>query len=73
MNDIPPSTNQCTRCIFKMEGKPVCVAFPRGIPADILSGRVTHTSPYDGDGGIRFAPLRRQRAANHQPLLPDFD
>lgn len=49
---------QCDRCIFRLEGKPACVAFPSGIPADILEGRFDHTKPYAGDGGFRFVPRR---------------
>jgi hypothetical protein len=51
-------TGQCTRCIFRLNSKMACVAFPNGIPADIAEGRVDHTKPYDGDGGIRFVPSR---------------
>jgi len=52
------AADQCTRCIFRFAGKMVCVAFPKGIPADIAEGGVDHTKPYDGDGGIRFVPSR---------------
>ena len=54
---------QCARCIFKMAGKLVCVAFPRGIPLAIAEGRFDHSNPFGGDGGIRFVPLRRARHA----------
>ena len=60
--------SQCVRCIFKMAGKSVCVAFPRGIPPDILSGRFDHTRPHEGDGGIRFVPLRR-RTPDQRPVV----
>lgn len=33
-----------------------CTAFPDGIPMDIWTGKVSHTEPYPGDGGIRFEP-----------------
>jgi len=64
-----PTTNQCARCIFKMAGKPACVAFPRGIPKDILDGLFDHSKPYDGDGGIRFVPARRRRASGPPATL----
>ena len=33
-----------------------CLAFPDGIPDDILSGEVDHTEPHDGDNGIQYEP-----------------
>lgn len=32
----------------------VCMAFPTGIPEEILSGESLHERPYPGDGGIRY-------------------
>jgi hypothetical protein len=69
MKDVQASS-QCARCIFKMAGKHVCVAFPRGIPADIIGGRFDHSQPHEGDGGIRFVSLR-ERTVNRQPALPE--
>jgi hypothetical protein len=53
-----PLTVQCDHCIYRLNDKPACVAFPWGIPPDILEGRFDHTNPYPGDGGFRFVPLR---------------
>jgi hypothetical protein len=33
----------------------VCKAFPRGIPPDIAFGDNPHTTPVQGDHGVRFA------------------
>jgi hypothetical protein len=35
-----------------------CLAFDTGagIPADIWAGKVSHETPYPGDGGIQFVP-----------------
>lgn len=33
-----------------------CMAFPKGIPFEIISGCVGHTRPYKGDNGIRYEP-----------------
>jgi hypothetical protein len=33
-----------------------CMAFPKGIPKDILDGKADHHCPYHGDNGIRFEP-----------------
>ncbi|HVO28242.1 MAG TPA: hypothetical protein VMW56_31940 [Candidatus Margulisiibacteriota bacterium] len=63
--------SQCARCIFKMAGREVCVAFPRGIPADIITGRFDHMQPHDGDGGIRFVPLRRSIADRQSAFSED--
>jgi len=32
----------------------VCLAFPSGIPAEVLAGRNQHRTPIDGDSGIQF-------------------
>lgn len=37
--------------------KKTCKAFPGGIPDKFLSGKVDHTTPYDGDNGITFQPF----------------
>lgn len=70
MENTLSTSNQCARCIFKMAGKQVCVAFPRGIPADIITGHFDHIQPHEGDGGIRFVPLRR-RTTERQAVFPE--
>jgi hypothetical protein len=37
--------------------KPVCTAFPKGIPTEIFGGDFGHYEPYNGDNGIRFEPV----------------
>jgi len=51
-------TNQCQNCIRLRVLPPtlVCEAYPDGIPAEILTGRVDHSEPYKGDHGIQFKP-----------------
>lgn len=34
----------------------VCAAFPDGIPDAILTCEVEHTTPHEGDRGIRYEP-----------------
>lgn len=47
----------CATCIHKDIGKPTCNAFPDGIPAAILEGKIRHNKPYPGDSGILFEPI----------------
>ena len=35
----------------------VCKAFPKEIPAEIITGRRSHSKPYKGDNGIVFEPI----------------
>lgn len=46
----------CGACAWLFEGKepPKCLAFPMGIPAEILSGELDHNEHIDGDGGVVF-------------------
>lgn len=53
-------TPYCAYCIHfnaDVRDKEVCTAFPEGIPREILQGKHNHTTPYEGDHGIQFAPL----------------
>lgn len=70
MDEARPTSGQCARCIFKMAGRLACVAFPRSIPAAIISGVYDHTKPYEGDGGIGFVPLRGPRPLDPRPASP---
>lgn len=49
----------CVRCAHKTRtARPVCAAFPDGIPREIWTGERDHDAPYPGDRGIRFEPYR---------------
>lgn len=52
---------QIRRCMWfrGIEGPPeeaiyVCVAFPKGIPEEVLAGKNLHTKPIPDDGGIQY-------------------
>jgi len=38
------------------EQRPICAAYPEGIPDEIAYGEERHLEPYPGDGGIRYEP-----------------
>jgi hypothetical protein len=48
-------------CLNRLESSPqmniVCLAFPEGIPEEIITGEVDHSKPYPGDNGILYAPI----------------
>lgn len=35
-----------------------CLAFPDGIPEEIMIGKFDHRKKYKGDNGIRFEPIK---------------
>lgn len=48
-------TPQCAKCEYRdAEAPNRCLAFPQGIPVDILTNKVSHKKPYKGDHGIQF-------------------
>lgn len=52
---------QCYNCTHFMGGgqgvRPVCIAFPDGIPQEIRLNEVDHRKPIEGDNGIRYTPI----------------
>lgn len=53
----PPMCVGCRHYRRDDERDLTCDAFPGGIPAPILHGTADHRRPYQGDRGIRFAPV----------------
>jgi hypothetical protein len=51
-------TNSCQTCKYRSPDEPgECLAFPDGIPEEILDGLVDHKKPYPGDNGITYEPV----------------
>lgn len=49
-------TNQCWQCsnFNEFGDKLSCIAFPNGIPKEILTGEFDHNNEFKNDNGIRF-------------------
>lgn len=48
-------TPPCATCKHRSKKAPgYCLAFPDGIPEEILTGKNDHTKPFKGDHGIQY-------------------
>jgi len=45
---------RCNQCLYMLEDGRHCLAFPAGIPQEILSGQHAHRHEYRGDHGFQF-------------------
>ena len=64
-------SDQCMSCEHFMgptEGGLMCLAYIFGITDEILTGKVDHRQPYEGDHGVQW-----QEAANWQQYLKDAE
>ena len=57
--------SRCFKCA-RYKGDLSCEAFPQGIPEAIITGKVDHDSPVDGDGGKVY---KRVAMSNFQEAL----
>jgi len=55
---------QCSTCLYYLitvkrdpDKGMCCLAFPDGIPEEIVTWAVDHSKPYPGDKGIRVRPM----------------
>lgn len=54
-------TQACSTCKHRSKTVPgICLAFPDGIPFEILSGKNDHSTPVNGDHGIRYEAVMPQ-------------
>jgi hypothetical protein len=53
---------QCRHFNLPQRGdrRPVCLAYPRGIPFGILAGEIDHRKPQPGDNGIQYERVSTQ-------------
>ncbi|MDY7992316.1 ADP-ribosylglycohydrolase family protein [Paenibacillus polymyxa] len=62
------SVSQCFYCT-SFKGNDSCLAFPQGIPREIINNLVLHRSKYLNDNGISFSPIEeRYRTTKFKPL-----
>lgn len=52
-NDLS-NISQCVDCVHKLLTGAFCVAFPDGIPDEILTNEFDHQDPYPGDNDIQY-------------------
>lgn len=56
----PPPCAECKHFVMD-KGNWHCAAFPDGIPDEILSSANDHRQPVEGDHGVQFEPLTKQK------------
>jgi hypothetical protein len=54
---VPASCHTCAHRRFTTLG---CDAFPDEIPPEIIRGRHDHKTPYAGDRGVMYEPMRQR-------------
>ena len=49
----------CNQCVHHIKNTSSCLAYPEGIPFQILQNLVDHKKPFPGDNGIRFKKIKK--------------
>ncbi len=65
--DKPETVNediswQCLNCVHLLDagdGPLNCLAFPEGIPEEIITGKTDHSKPYPGDMGFMYTSIEK--------------
>jgi hypothetical protein len=52
--------SDCATCVHKSIYFATCKAFPNGIPKQLLSGELQHRTPFQGDSGIMYEPIKEK-------------
>lgn len=52
-----PNCFHCAHFRGAIKGKICCIAYPDGIPKELLKEGFTHNQPYPGDQGILFETI----------------
>jgi len=58
MTSIASPCSSCKHFDNAIKDRNVCKAFPEGVPTEIIWGSHGHRSPFKGDHGFRWEPVK---------------
>jgi len=53
--------SDCATCKWKSLSFNTCLAFPTGIPEQLLSGELRHRTPFGNDHGYLYEPVKEEK------------